>query len=74
MELTYKYDLNLGERKFGIKGIDVDGSVQLYPYDTKGEAQANLDLREQQQNPPKGKARGFTDTQYTSTLRKLDRI
>lgn len=69
--IVSRYYPSSQEKWYGIKGVDMDGAHQLYPYDTIGEALANERLIKLQDNP---KDPRFKDPAFVSTLKALDRV
>jgi hypothetical protein len=69
--IVERIDPRTKDKTYGIEGVTVDGSFQLYPYETKSEALKNQRLIDLQNNP---KDPRFKDPIFESTLKALDRI
>jgi hypothetical protein len=75
MKVVSKLEITTMEKRWGITDVDTNQiGKQMYPYDTEGEANAQLDLILIERNPPKGKAKGFVDPDFRAALKKTGRI
>lgn len=73
MKVVERYYPENKERWYGITEVDVANGRQLYPYDDRSEAMAELRLLKLKQRGPKDKGK-FRDRQYESALKATDRI
>jgi len=71
MRVVKRKDIITNEYRYGVTDLTVCNGVQLYPYDTKAEAELNKKLQQIKNNP---KDPRFLDPVYVGTLKALNRL